>query len=189
MPCLLNQCDIFQEATRLIAAIAGVYAYHFLWDTIVFKPFVRHMNRLQYVQNKNVDKLRESLWKNAAVGTFFLLGYHVGASENWWMNRNAYFSDWPYHTPENLRWYYRIYFGYWLQSIDFLLNLTNHHYSVKRRDNAEMIVHHVTTITLMMSSYAFDFTRIGLCALIIHDVNDLLLESGTCFTSLFMFHN
>ena len=179
MPCLLNQCDIFQEATRLIAAIVGIYFYHFLWDTVVFKPFARYMNRLQYVEKKNFDKLRESLWKNAAVGTFFLLGYHTSASENWWMNPDGLFSDWPHGTPESIRWYYRIYFSYWLQSIDFLLNVTNRHYIVKRRDHTEMIIHHLTTMTLMMSSYVFDFTRIGLCALMIHDVCDLLLETGT----------
>nr|CCA14543.1 dicarboxylate/amino acid:cation (Na or H) symporter (DAACS) family protein putative [Albugo laibachii Nc14] len=136
------------------------------------------MNRLQYVEKKNFDKLRESLWKNAAVGTFFLLGYHTSASKNWWMNPDGLFSDWPHGTPESIRWYYRIYFSYWLQSIDFLLNVTNRHYIVKRRDHTEMIIHHLTTMTLMMSSYVFDFTRIGLCALMIHDVCDLLLETA-----------
>jgi len=155
--------------------------YHFLWDQVAIRPVVRWMVRTRFIANDKFDKMRESLWKNAAVGTFFLLGLYIGHDKDWFMNPTGYFTEFPYESPEILKWYYMIYLAFWFQGIDFMLSLTSKQYTVKRKDNAEMLLHHFATISLMLFSYYFDLTRIGMCVLMIHDVNDLLLESAKVF--------
>lgn len=180
MPCYFNECEPLHELARFGTCLVGLYAYHFVWDNAVIRPVVSKMVSGGYLTKDKYDKMRESLWKNAAVSTFFALGLYIGHDEDWFMEPRGYFSQFPYTTPELLRWYYMIYLSFWLQGIDFMLNLTSKQYVVKRKDNAEMLLHHFATISLMLFSYNFDLTRVGMCVLMIHDVNDLLLETGTC---------
>ncbi|KAG7399937.1 Ceramide synthase 6 [Phytophthora boehmeriae] len=135
MPCFLTECDRQEEATRFGMAVNGLYAYHFVVDSLIIRPSVNFLIRTKMLPEDKRDKMRESLYKNAA-------------------------------------------------SIDFMLNLTNTHYTVKRKDNAEMLVHHFVTIALMTFTYFMDLTRAGLCILMIHDVNDLILETGKVFVYL-----
>lgn len=184
MPCYLTDCDPANEAKRFFLSLGGLYVYHFVWDSILIRPSVKFCLRRGWITKDKVDKMRESMWKNAAVGSFFLFGLYIGSDKDWFMNPKGYFVEWPYVAPENLSWYYMIYLSFWIQSIDFLLNITNKHYNVKRKDNAEMILHHFATIALMVFSYTFDLTRVGMCVLMIHDVNDLLLETAKIFVYL-----
>jgi hypothetical protein len=148
-------------------------------DTLFIRPVVRYSLRKGWLTKDKEDKMRESLYKNAAVGAFHLFGLYIGWHEPWFFNKDLYFKEFPYEANETQRWYYMIYLSFWFQSIDFMLNITNKHYTVKRKDNAEMLVHHVATIALMLFSYYVDLTKVGLCVLMLHDVNDLLLETGT----------
>ena len=178
MPCYLTECDPYAEATRFGLSLGGLYVYHYVVDTAFIRPTVRYMLSNGWLTKDKEDKMRESLYKNAAVGAFHLFGLYIGWHETWFLNKEEYFQDFPAVASEAERWYYMVYLSFWLQSIDFMLNLTNRHYTVKRKDNAEMIVHHFATISLMLFSYSVDLTRIGHCVLMIHDVNDLLLETG-----------
>ncbi|RLN56304.1 hypothetical protein BBJ29_006579 [Phytophthora kernoviae] len=184
MPCFLTECNRQEEATRFGMAMGGLYAYHYVVDTLVIRPSVNFLIRKKMLSEDKKDKTRESLYKNAAVGVFHMFGWYIGWSESWFMNKEEYFKDYPYHLNETQRWYTMIYLAFWFQSIDFMLNLTNNHYTVKRKDNAEMLVHHFVTITLMTFTYFMDLTRAGLCILMIHDVNDLILETGKVFVYL-----
>lgn len=178
MPCFFRECEPTAELRRFATAFAGVYAYHFVVDKLIISPFTDWLVRSKRLKKDRRDKCRESLYKNAAVGAFFALGLSVGWGHDWFFNPKGYFVEFPWDAPEELRWYYMIYLSFWFQSVDFMLNLTNNHYKVKRKDNAEMLVHHFATIALMVFSYYFDLTRVGICVLMLHDVNDLLLETG-----------
>lgn len=171
------------EAKRFGAALLGLYVYHYVVDTVFIRPTVQYMIHKGWLTQEKKDKMRESLYKNAAVGAFHILGLYVGWNETWFLNKEEYFKGFPHVASEGLRWYYMIYLSFWLQSIDFMLNITNKHYTIKRKDNAEMLVHHFATISLMIFSYYVDLTKIGLCVLMIHDVNDLLLETGMLVVS------
>ncbi|KAI9905618.1 hypothetical protein PsorP6_013449 [Peronosclerospora sorghi] len=184
MPCYLTKCDPITEAQRICLAFIGVYTYHFIVDKVFIRPAIRYMIRNGWLCADKVDKMRESLYKTAAVSVFHMFGLYVGWHETWFLNKEEYFKGFPSVTKEAHRWYYMIYLCFWLQSIDFMLNLTNNHYNIKRKDNAAMLVHHFATISLMIFSYSFDLTKIGLCVLMIHDVNDLLLETAKVFVFL-----
>ncbi|CEG39846.1 ceramide synthase 4-like [Plasmopara halstedii] len=184
MPCFLTECDPAEEAKRFVMALGGLYLYHYLVDTVIIRPSVNFVLRKGWLTKDKKDKMRESLYKNAAVGAFHIYGLYVGWNESWFFNKQEYFTDFPYVANEAQRWYYMFYLSFWFQSIDFMLNITNKHYTVKRKDNAEMLLHHFATISLMLFSYSVDLTKIGICVLMLHDVNDLMLETAKIFVYL-----
>ncbi|CAI5743845.1 unnamed protein product [Peronospora destructor] len=184
MPCYLTECDPMAEAKRFGLALIGMYVYHYVVDTVFIRPTVQYMLRKGWLAQKKKDKMRESLYKNAAVGAFHILGFYIGWNETWFLNKEEYFKGFPHVASEGLRWYYMIYLSFWFQGIDFMLNITDKYYTIKRKDNAGMLVHHFATISLMIFSYYVDLTKIGLCVLMIHDVNDLLLETAKVFVYL-----
>ena len=49
-------------------------------------------------------------------------------------------------------------------------------FDVKRKDFAQMFVHHCATILLLSFSWACNLTRVGTLVLIVHDVADIFLE-------------
>lgn len=184
MPCFVTSCDATSEATRVVGGIATMYLYHFLNDRLIIRPCTDFLVKTGRLPNKKWHQFRESMWKNVAVGTMFSLGMYIGWGEHWFMNNEAYFKNFPSPSPEIMKWYYVLYAAYWIQSIDFLLSITSNYYEIRRKDNLEMLVHHLATLFLMVFSYAMDLTECGICVLMIHDVNDLLLESAKMFNYL-----
>ena len=54
----------------------------------------------------------------------------------------------------------------------------NHFFEVKRKDFVEMLLHHVTTLGLILFSWFVNFTRFGVLVMVLHDVSDVFLEVG-----------
>lgn len=52
---------------------------------------------------------------------------------------------------------------------------------VNRSDSLEMIIHHLTTIALVLISHLTSFYRIGCTIFFLHDISDVFLESAKCF--------
>lgn len=61
MPCFLTECDPMAEVKRFGSAMAGLYAYHFVVDTVFIRPAVRYMLRKGWLTKDKEDKMRESL--------------------------------------------------------------------------------------------------------------------------------
>ena len=184
MPCLLTDCEPTHEVFRFVVSLIGIYIYQYVWDRVVLRRMTDSLVKSGKITVKKSHQMRESLWKNVAVATFFIFGLNVALEEPWFMDGVKYWDAWPWSAPTSLRWYYMVYAAFWVQSIDFLLSLTNEYYVIKRKDNMEMLIHHMATLALMLFSFLFDFTKIGICVLMIHDVNDLLLETAKIFVYL-----
>jgi hypothetical protein len=161
------------EGHRFALALCVMYAYHWLWETAFIAPLIQWLIKKGYLLQEKQNKVRESLWKNIAILSFSMGGYAVAGHQNWFFNREKYFSVYPYEPGNDMRWYYMLYLSFWIQSIAFIVK-----FAVKRKDNFELLLHHIVTIILMISSYALGMTPIGLCVLMIHELNDLLLESA-----------
>jgi hypothetical protein len=50
-----------------------------------------------------------------------------------------------------------------------------------RSDSLEMVIHHLITIALLLSSHVLNFVRIGVTVLLLHDISDIFLEAAKCF--------
>ena len=49
-------------------------------------------------------------------------------------------------------------------------------WEVSRKDQAMMMVHHCATIVLTGACYACDYTRAGVAIMLLHDINDVIME-------------
>lgn len=72
-----------------------------------------------------------------------------------------------------LEFYYQVELGCYLHQLFWT--------EVSRSDAVEMILHHVTTILLIILSYLTNFTRVGAVILLLHDSADVFLESAKIF--------
>ncbi|XP_023235691.1 ceramide synthase 6-like [Centruroides sculpturatus] len=69
-------------------------------------------------------------------------------------------------------WYYMVELGFYT-SLTF-----SQFMDIKRKDFAQMFVHHIVTILLLVFSWSSNLTRIGTIVLIVHDFADCPLEAA-----------
>jgi len=70
--------------------------------------------------------------------------------------------------PWDLKVYYQISLGYHLHSLAY------HSFWTKRRnDFIEMLLHHLVTVFLIGFSYMFNWLKVGLLVMLVHDVSDI----------------
>ena len=66
---------------------------------------------------------------------------------------------------------------YQLQMAHYILELFCFFYRKnKRKDDNEMLLHHIITLTLIIGSYSSNLIRSGLYVMYLHDINDILLQ-------------
>ncbi|KAJ7411026.1 derriere protein-like protein [Pitangus sulphuratus] len=127
------------------------------------------------LQPKDAAKMPESAWKLL----FYSLSWSYGAYL-------LFFTDYPFfHDPPS------VFYG-WKKGMDvptdiaiaYLLQCSFYGHSIYataymdtwRKDSVVMLLHHVVTLTLIASSYAFRYHNVGILVLFLHDINDVQLE-------------
>jgi ceramide synthetase len=97
------------------------------------------------------------------------------ASKDWLEDtRRAYWMDFPYPMTTDVTIYYHVSLAFYVHMIFAQF------YEERKKDFTEMLVHHVTTIALLVSSWLIGFTRIGAVILVLHDMADPFLELAKC---------
>ncbi len=166
---------------------------------------------LQYYQiksnnvkrRKKVVKFVEALWRLIFYGVFCYVGYNalfVPKTAEWIVDTKKHWDGWPNHKISDVSWlefYYLVELGsyfhqlLWTEVLLFMLSsitilrshsLTHSFIQVTRSDATEMILHHLTTILLIIFSYLTNYTRVGASILLLHDSADIFLESAKLFT-------
>lgn len=129
------------------------------------------------VNRRKVVKFGEAMWRSMFYASFCVLGYVTLCLPEyapWLLDIDHNFLNWPYHPISKLMaFYYQIELGCYIHQL--------HWTEVNRSDAAEMIIHHVITIGLILGSYLNNFTRVGTSILLCHDFADIFLEVGKCF--------
>ncbi len=88
----------------------------------------------------------------------------------YFFNMQELWTDWPQRDIDGLmKGYMLAQWAYWIQQI-LVVSIEAH-----RKDYWQMIVHHVVTITLITTSYAYHHTRAGNQILVLMDIVDLIL--------------
>ncbi|ELW67136.1 LAG1 longevity assurance like protein 1, partial [Tupaia chinensis] len=127
------------------------------------------------LQPRDAAKMPESAWK-----FLFYLG-------SWSYSAYLLFgTDYPFfHDPPS------VFYGLALPRLDprdiaaaYLLQGSFYGHSIYatvymdtwRKDSVVMLVHHVVTLVLIVSSYAFRYHNVGILVLFLHDISDVQLE-------------
>lgn len=128
-------------------------------------------------RKKQHVKFKESAWKCLYFlsASFFALA--VIYKESWFTNTKMFWVGpgeqvWPdQKVKTKLKTFYMYTAGFYMYSILAIL-----FWETRRSDFVVTVMHHVTTVVLIMLSYGLRFSRIGSVVLAIHDSSDVILE-------------
>jgi len=121
-------------------------------------------------------KFHENLWYGIWHTLSFIAGTRILLNQGWLYelfinsDNTVLLSDFPqYADVMNARTYYLVELSFWISCCIYLFVET------KRKDRIEMIIHHVSTVILVLYSYYYGFTRSGLLIMYLHDIGDVFL--------------
>ena len=146
------------------------YVNKYLWNRRRYKNF-----------NLKITKFVEAFWRFLFYAAFVIIGYYGlfknPTTVNFIDDLSLLWSEWPNTDPTQqlssfLKLYYQLELGCYLHQLYWT--------EVDRKDATEMIIHHCSTILLILWSWCTNLTRIGTLILLIHDIADIFLESAKC---------
>ncbi|KAH7021950.1 sphingosine N-acyltransferase lac1 [Ilyonectria destructans] len=93
----------------------------------------------------------------------------------WYYNTAGMYKNFPHRTHEaGFKFYYLFQTAYWAQqAIVLVLGMEK-----RRKDFKELVLHHICTMSLIVLSYRFHFTYIGLAVYNSHDISDFFLATS-----------
>ena len=102
--------------------------------------------------------------------------YVMSRSPVWYFNTTGMYVNFPHWTHEAyFKFYYLFQASYWLQQFIVLcLGMEK-----PRKDYYELVAHHIVSLALIVASYRFHFTYMGLAVFITHDISDFFLAVST----------
>ena len=131
-------------------------------------------NNLCYRIIKNNQKLLESV-RSFLYYLFTTILLHNILNQNEWFLKKDLFNNIETHGFRYIEYIiYYIQISYYLNEI-----IDRYIYSnklTKRKDDKEMLLHHIITLTLLLGSYHTNLIRAGLYVLYLHDINDIFLQ-------------
>lgn len=99
-----------------------------------------------------------------------------------WFNLKGLWTGWPFREMTGLhKLYYLLQWAFYLQQI-IVVNIEE-----KRKDYAQMFVHHIFTGALIFFSYGYYHTRVGTIILCIMDLVDIILPVSQSQLSKLLF--
>jgi len=119
-------------------------------------------------------KFIESLWKFVLYGSLFCYGAAILVGEEYFWNTALCWQGYPmkiWAMKESVYWYYMIELGYYSSCLIYQF------FDIKRKDFAQMFIHHVCTVMLIGISFTASMSRIGCCIMLLHDFSDIFLEA------------
>ena len=133
--------------------------------------------RKNKLSERKIVKFTEALWRFIFYFTFCVIGFRtlfMPSIAPWVKDTKNHFIDWPLHAiTDAMDFYYQVQLGSYIHQLLWT--------EVTRSDAMEMILHHLTTISLISFSYMTNFVRIGSSILLLHDIADIFLESAKIF--------
>jgi acyl-CoA-dependent ceramide synthase len=139
----------------------------------ILRPMARHFN----ITNKaKADRFMEQAYAALYFGVFSPYGLYVMYhTETWYFRNSGYYERYPHKThTADFKAYYLLQAAYWCQqAIVLILQLEK-----PRKDFKELVLHHVVTVSLVVASYRFHFTYVGLGVFVTHDISDFFLATS-----------
>nr|XP_025885850.1 protein ASC1-like [Solanum lycopersicum] len=129
------------------------------------------------IKRKKMNKFKESAWKFMYFLSAEIFALYVTYNEPWFTNTRYYWTGpgdqvWPdLKMKLKLKGWTMYAGGFYLYSIFALI-----YWETRRSDFAAHMIHHITSVSLILLSYIFGMARAGSMAALIHDGSDVLME-------------
>lgn len=125
-------------------------------------------------QSSRLQRFAEQGWNFAYCAVFWSMGMKILSTYPHpihSLNIRQYWIDYPHDSlPALTKFYYLSQIAFWFQQI-IVLNIEKH-----RKDHTQMLTHHIVTVVLVCTSYAFNFTGVGVAIHTTMDFSDILLS-------------
>ncbi|KAJ2004004.1 Sphingosine N-acyltransferase lag1 [Coemansia thaxteri] len=162
---------VFYWITQIIAARA-----------ILLHHILPAMTRIFGITNERKQRrFCEMGWSMLYITASWCIGFRVWQTSPYYMSTQNLYANYPDDhviMSYGLKWFYLVQSAFWLSNIYTI------HIEERRKDHTEMLAHHAVTITLVLFSYAFHFTRFGHVFMLVMDFPDIFLSSAKMFRYL-----
>ncbi|XP_005333032.2 ceramide synthase 1 [Ictidomys tridecemlineatus] len=137
----------------------------------LFRPLAKRCR----LQPRDAAKMPESAWKFLFyLGCWSYSAYLLfGTDYPFFRDPPSVFYDWTpgMAVPRDIAAAYLLQGSFYGHSIYATLYM-----DTWRKDSVVMLIHHVVTLVLIVSSYAFRYHNVGILVLFLHDISDVQLE-------------
>lgn len=139
----------------------------------------RGMDSLSPRDRKKIMKFQNQMWLSMFYVASSCFGYYVQRDQPWFklpLDDEASLHlllPHPYNPPEELIMYYHYALAFYFAELCSLFIIERH---MKRSDFLEYVVHHTTTLLLILCSHIGLEHRFGAYVLFIHDASDIMLS-------------
>ncbi|KAI9222878.1 TLC domain-containing protein [Blastocladiella britannica] len=153
----------------------GVLAWT-LARALVIDYFLKPVGKALGCRKSMIDRFSEQGWLVIYYTLSWGAGMYFAMGAPWWKDTVHFWTDAPHlYLSASFKAYYLAQCAFWIQQL-FVI-----HIEKPRKDHLQMLVHHIVTIALIVSSYYTNYTRIGCAVLATMDVGDIFLCSAKCF--------
>ena len=150
-----------------------LYVLRYVLNYSFFIPFSNI-----YVSNIKKRKFNEASWR---VILYLISVYHiyqVYLNNDIEFSRESIWKNWPHDISQQTYNIYKYYMSLYIHQI-FLINIES-----KNTDYLSLTLHHLITLCLVSFSWYYNFIRIGVYVMALHDISDVFLEIAKCFNYL-----
>lgn len=130
----------------------------------------RNWNRPSILQ-----KFCETSWRFVFYTFLFSYGMFTLWKEPWFWDHRLCWIGYPHQIDQLTFYYYMLEAGFYASLLFSVMG------DIKRKDFTEQLIHHVSTLSLILFSYAANYIRIGTLVMAVHDISDIFLEGAKCF--------
>ncbi|ORY94640.1 TLC domain-domain-containing protein [Syncephalastrum racemosum] len=146
-------------AFTFLRAVIMKFFYHPLGLLTGIKPFSK---RQRFAEQGFMFTIYTVSW---------ITGMYIIYNSPYWLNTSQFWIDYPHILlPRLTKYYYLMQISFWFQQL-YTIQMEK-----PRKDHLAMVSHHFITITLLITSYYSNFTRIGNAVLCCMDLADILLS-------------
>eukprot|EP00128_Syssomonas_multiformis_P013885 Colp12_sorted_trinity150504_noHs@15625 len=166
----------WEDVAWIVSIAVGLTFLRLFVTNSILDPLCRYVN----LRPKGLKKFPESAWKAIYYTiTWVWCAYILTLPEHPYFHdpRSVWFTYAKGEfVPPVVYFLYMLQLGFYVHSIYATLYMDE-----KRKDLVVMMVHHFVTIFLIFFSYSVRYYRIGILVLLMHDFNDICLETAKCF--------
>lgn len=159
-------------------------AFHVVWFTfarefimqVLLKPLARYFGfNSKHKINRFIEQSYSILYYGISGPVGIYIMYRADYANLWFFRTTGFYENFPHRELDAwFKSFYLLQAAFWAQQALVLILALE----ARRKDFKELVFHHVVTLALIILSYRFHFTYMGLVVYITMDVSDFFLATS-----------